>query len=170
MDLAQAQQLACELMAHHGVTEAGWVFGWSNGKRQLGCCQMREAISGPSKGKRVKSIKLSRHLVRLNDDDEVRDTILHEIAHALAGLDHGHDEVWKATCLRIGARPDRTAGKEVKTVQGRYSIVCQACQRVVGQRHRRIEPRRLKQSYCKTCGLKSKGMLIVRDAKIESKP
>jgi predicted SprT family Zn-dependent metalloprotease len=169
MDLPQAKELARQLMDQHGVTQTGWVFQWSNGKRQLGSCQMREAVSGPRKGERVKSIKLSRHLVRLNDDDEVRDTILHEIAHALAGLDHGHDDVWKATCLRIGAKPDRTAGKEVKTVQGRYSIVCQACQKVVGTRHRRMDPKRLKQSYCKSCGIKAKGMLKVEDVNLSPK-
>jgi len=36
-------------------------------------------------------------------DELVRDTLLHEIAHALVGTAHGHDEVWKAKCLEIGA-------------------------------------------------------------------
>ena len=42
----------------------------------------------------------------LNGIDEVRDTILHEIAHALCPKD-GHGPRWRATCRRIGARPAR---------------------------------------------------------------
>lgn len=37
----------------------------------------------------------------------IRDTILHEIAHALVGPNHCHDLVWKAKCLEIGATPRR---------------------------------------------------------------
>ena len=33
------------------------------------------------------------------------DTILHEIAHAIAGANAGHGPVWKAVAKRIGAAP-----------------------------------------------------------------
>ena len=42
-----------------------------------------------------------------NGPEEVRDTILHEVAHALVGPGHGHDTVWKATAAQVGARPQR---------------------------------------------------------------
>jgi hypothetical protein len=42
-----------------------------------------------------------------NGAEEIVDTILHEIAHALVGPRHGHDTVWKAKCTDIGARPER---------------------------------------------------------------
>lgn len=35
-----------------------------------------------------------------------KQVLLHEIAHALLGPDHGHDQVWKDKALQIGCRPD----------------------------------------------------------------
>jgi len=166
MLLHEAEQLARQLMDQHGVTADGWVFAWSNGKRQLGCAQVRRRRD-PRTRKIVetKSIKLSRHLVRLNDEDEVRDTILHEIAHAIAGIEHGHDATWKAVCRRIGARPQRLAGEEVNVVEARYTLMCGTCDKALGKRHRRIRKERLAISYCRGCGRKSKGTLWLHDSR-----
>jgi len=163
MDLDQAEQLARDLMAQHGLTRAGWRFAWSGGKRQLGAAMIRKT-KDPRTGRTttVKTIRLSRHLVQLNEDDEVRDTILHEIAHALAGLENGHNAKWKAVCRRIGAKPRRLAGQHVATPPPRYQIVCGVCGRALGQRYRRIDPRRLGEAYCGSCGRISKGTLRLR--------
>ena len=40
-------------------------------------------------------------------EDELTDTMLHEIAHAIVGCEHGHDDVWKRTARRIGCTGDR---------------------------------------------------------------
>ena len=160
MTHAQAIQLALELMEQHGLLKDGWRFRWSSGKRQLGLCEIkhrRHPVSGESI--EVKTIKLSSHLVTLNTDDEVRDTILHEIAHAIAGIDNGHNEQWKAVCRRIGAAPKRTAGPDVKVAAAPYSIVCGICRRDLGPRHRRIRRERLERLYCRDCGKASLGKL-----------
>ena len=49
-----------------------WKFGWDRARRRLGVCRLLE-----------KSISLSVHFVRANLEapHEIRDTILHEIAH-----------------------------------------------------------------------------------------
>ncbi len=156
----KAQQLAIELMTEHGLIQAGWVFRWGHGRRQLGSCQILRR-RGPLLGRpaEIKVIKLSKHLVALNSDEEVRDTILHEIAHALAGLKNGHNHVWKQVCLRIGAKPQRIAGEEVKTVDARYTLICGCCDQTLGQLHRRPKHERLLRSYCRSCGLLSKGKL-----------
>ena len=165
MNLHEAQQLALTLMDEHGVLDDGWVFRWSNGKRQLGCAQIRRRTDRRTgKTQEIKTIKLSRYLVALNDEDEVRDTILHEIAHAIAGLKNGHNAVWKTVCRRIGARPERLAGEEVNVVKHRFEIVCGCCGHVVGKRHRRMAASRLKHSYCRDCGLPSKGTLKLKVA------
>ena len=43
--------------------------------------------------------------------EQLRQTALHEYAHAaaalLTGRRHGHDAVWKSVCLRVGCRPER---------------------------------------------------------------
>lgn len=145
-------------MARHGLTERAWRFAWSSGKRRLGSASIRRVRRG-SQQCEIRTIRLSRHLVMLNSDDEVRDTILHEIAHALAGLEHGHDAVWQAKCVQIGARPQRLAGEEVRVVPGRYAIVCRRCERELATRLRRMAPRRLARSYCRHCGRDSMGQL-----------
>lgn len=164
MHLYQAEQLARSLMQQHGLLRDGWRFRFSNAKRQLGSAHIRRQRD-PATGRtiRIKTIRLSRHLVTLNTEHEVRDTILHEIAHALAGLSNGHNAKWKAVCRRIGARPVRLAGEEVIAPAPRYRVVCNACRRVLAHRHRRVAPASLRRSYCRSCGPASKGALRLDD-------
>ena len=88
-----AQQLAVRLMREHGLHE--WRFRFDHAKRRFGSCRPTQKL-----------ITLSRPLVILNEEAEVRDTVLHEIAHALTPGD-GHGARWRAACARIGARPVR---------------------------------------------------------------
>ena len=37
--------------------------------------------------------------------EQIRDTVLHEIAHVIAGREAGHRPLWKVTAQRIGATP-----------------------------------------------------------------
>lgn len=39
-------------------------------------------------------------------------TTIHELAHALSGLGHGHDKTWKENCARLGLRLAMAAGME----------------------------------------------------------
>ena len=106
MDLKVAFEVLKEEMGAHGLIDLGWSAKLDEAKKRFGVCRM-----GP------KEISISRPLVGLNPEEEVRDTILHEIAHALAWELHkdncGHDERWKEICVRIGARPDRCYDDEV---------------------------------------------------------
>lgn len=63
----------------------------------------------------------------MNTREEVNDLILHEIAHALVGGDHGHDEVWKAKCVEIGARPERCYGLNARMPKRRMKGTCDKC-------------------------------------------
>jgi len=164
LTLDQAEDMALELMEKHGLIKAGWEFVWGNGKHRLGCAG-RRMRRDPRAGYMytVSCISISRHLVALNPASIVRDTILHEIAHALAGVEHGHDHVWKAVCRKIGAEPTRLAGEEVRVVQPRYAIRCLSCDQVVGRRHRRVSPSRLSNAHCGACGPQSTGQLRLVD-------
>jgi len=117
MDIKAAETLAKALIKKHWLL--GWEFKWTNSKRAFGVCSVS------SKGK---FIKLSKPLVSLNPIEQVTDTILHEIAHALVGNKHGHDKVWKAKCIEIGARPVACYDvKEIVEPQMRYVAICGAC-------------------------------------------
>jgi predicted SprT family Zn-dependent metalloprotease len=49
-------------------------------------------------------IELSRELTLSRTEDEVEQTIIHEIAHAVVGAGHHHDGVWLAEARRRGYR------------------------------------------------------------------
>lgn len=49
-----------------------------------------------------KKIILCSENLKRESKRRVRLVILHEIAHAMVGTSHGHDEVWKKKCLEIG--------------------------------------------------------------------
>jgi hypothetical protein len=82
-------------------------------------------------------IGLSAPLTVLHDESEVRDTVLHEIAHALVGPAHRHDAVWRATARRIGASGERCVPAGAPRVEGAWVGVCPAGH--VHDRHRRPE-------------------------------
>jgi predicted SprT family Zn-dependent metalloprotease len=144
--LTRAKELATQLLATHGLAE--WQFAFNTNKRRAGVCRY------PARG-RPGCIELSRHYVLRNPEDEVRDTILHEIAHALVGHGHGHDEVWKAKCVEVGARPERCYGEEVEMPRGRWRATCGGCGKDY-DRHRR--PKRMTGWHCRKCG-KERGAL-----------
>ena len=138
MDIWSARSLALDLMKRHGLS--GWQFKFDHARRRFGCCNFTR-----------RTISLSRPLTLLNHEPEVRDTILHEIAHALTPRD-GHGAAWKAMCVRLGARPQRCFhSHEVVTPPRRpasLQIGCPSC----GwwhDRHRR-STRRLVCRKCRT--------------------
>ena len=52
-----------------------------------------------------------------------RDTLLHEIAHVLAGHSHGHDAHWKGKCLITGASPTRCCSNS--KVEKQWFLICE---------------------------------------------
>lgn len=117
MLLQNAQIMALDLMYKHGLTQEGWTFAFDNAKRRLGVCNYTN-----------RQIGLSRYLVVLNEEAQVRETILHEIAHALSMIRYGrkaagHGPLWKKVCEEIGAKPERCcASDEVTMPRGSYIL------------------------------------------------
>lgn len=114
MELTEAKSLAQGYMAQYNLSD--WKVVFDNSPRRFGCCKHWE-----------KKICLSAPLVKLNEDSDVADTILHEIAHALVGVNVGHGREWVLKCIEIGAKPERCYSKEVKTPASRYLLVCNSC-------------------------------------------
>ena len=92
--LADAIETATVLMQQHGLT--GWRVKLDHARRRAGQCDYS-----------TKVISLSRLYVRNAEKDHIRDTILHEIAHALVGPNHGHDAVWRQKAREIGCTATR---------------------------------------------------------------
>lgn len=86
-----AQKLAQDLLNQHGLTNQGWVIQFNKSPSFLGQCWHNH-----------KAIALSTVMLNSAEEAQVKDTILHEIAHALVGPFHAHDDVWKETAQRIG--------------------------------------------------------------------
>ena len=101
MNLVTAEQLATTLIYLH--LPNCWKFEWHNKVNSLGTCN--EA---------TKTIYLSVRWTRELTEEDVTDTILHEIAHAIAGCYNGHNHIWKQACISIGAIPERLAKVSVK--------------------------------------------------------
>jgi predicted SprT family Zn-dependent metalloprotease len=132
MDRRDALAMAEKLLQEHGL--AGWRVQLDNAKRRAGVCRFTD-----------RTIGLSGPITELHGEAEVRDTVLHEIAHALVGPEHGHDAVWRATALRIGCSGSRCVDAESPRVAGPWVGVCPAGH--VKDRHRRPE----RVMSCGTC-------------------
>ncbi|WP_134741295.1 SprT-like domain-containing protein [Nocardioides sp. 503] len=122
MQLAEAARLGRTLLDEHGLHD--WELVFDRAKRRAGICRESE-----------RTIGLSAPLTQVHGDADVRDTILHEIAHALVGARHGHDWVWKATARRIGCSGERLISADTPGVDGAWVGVCSAGHRAT--RHRR---------------------------------
>ncbi len=97
--LEQAAELANRLLARHqesGKLAGGWVFGFDLAPTRAGVCHYSQ-----------KRIGLSVNYCLRATPDEIEDTVLHEIAHAMVGFRHNHDAVWKAKALEIGCVGER---------------------------------------------------------------
>lgn len=136
-----AQHLAVQLMTQHGLLN--WRFDFNRRKGSMGLCVHSR-----------RTIELSIHFVERNPTAEIRDTVLHEIAHALVGAKHGHDEVWKRKCQEIGARPERCGIADMP--KGKWQARCDGCSTSF---HRHRKPVRTRGWFCRTCG-PQKGKLV----------
>lgn len=130
MNLQNAIQLARTLMNQHGLSHIPLEI--SRGKRQCGYCAWR---FNHTTGKHETSkISISRYHIELNDEKEVKETILHEIAHALVP-NQGHNWVWRMKAREIGATGKRCASKTTVILKGRLTGTCPKCGKVY-YRHR----------------------------------
>lgn len=90
--LREVAARARALMDDNGLHD--WSFRFGNARQKLGECRAKEKL-----------IVLSRSHAAGGAPDDVTDTVLHEIAHALAGPAAGHGPAWKAVARRLGAWP-----------------------------------------------------------------
>ena len=119
LDRIQAE--AHSLLTQHGLDQ--WRFTFDHAKRRGGLCRYDQKV-----------ISMSEQYCLAISWSEARDTILHEIAHALVGAKHGHDELWKQKALEIGCSAE--VSHDVKFSGAMWLATCRRCKWQV-PRHRR---------------------------------
>lgn len=93
--------------------DPGWSFGFDAAKKRAGACDYAK-----------RRITLSRYLAELHEDDDVHQTLLHEVAHAMAGHEAGHGPEWRRIAREIGYVGGATHRLEVATAQARWIGTC----------------------------------------------
>lgn len=154
MRTCDAKRMAEAELKAHGLDKKGWTFSWmaERTRRRFGQCSYRK-----------KAIQLSPWYVRKNDILLVRDTILHEVAHALVWRCRrrgprvkSHGAEWKAKCVEIGAVPERleynAKGKQpaVKHQSPKWIARCCDCGHII-RRSRLSERAKIWTSRHATC-------------------
>ena len=143
MKLFDATLLALQLMKEHGLNDGsnlaghGWRFAFDTAKRRFGCAHMHDRL-----------ITLSEHLVLLNDEAHVKNTILHEIAHALCPASEWHGSEWKKVARSIGCTGDRCYSPDVIKPKAKYLSHCPTCKKI----------RPVHRRGTKSCGYCSEGV------------
>ncbi len=110
-----------------------WVFRFDHSTRRAGCCNYHKKL-----------ISISSALARNASAADIRDTLLHEIAHALVGKNHNHDWLWRTKAKEIGCSGERT--HRLVFSPPRYHVRCErGCwKRTAERRNRRL--------VCRKCG------------------
>ncbi len=132
MDTREAYDDARRLLTEHGLHD--WRVELDRARRRAGACRFGDRV-----------ISLSGPLTRLHDPEVVRETILHEIAHALAGPKVGHGPRWRETARRLGCSTDRCLPPDAPRVPGAWVGTCPGGHVIA--RHRR--PDRV--ATCREC-------------------
>ena len=111
MEVGKAVAMGRALLREHGLED--WTVVTDRAKTRAGVCRFR-----------TRQIGISEPLTRISPEDEVRDTLLHEIAHALVGPSHGHDAVWRARAVSIGCSGERCTPADAPRVPGDWVGRC----------------------------------------------
>jgi hypothetical protein len=123
MTLGDAKAMALRLMNMHGLED--WSFAFDRAVRRFGTCNRAS-----------RRITLSGPLTQLNHEAEVRDTILHEIAHARSR--GGHGKSWRREAARLGCRVRACYTDDVVTPKPPLVGECPRCGRL-SRGHRRAK-------------------------------
>lgn len=111
----------------------GWTVVYNNTVNTCGTCNYH-----------YKVITISKKHCQVATDEEVFDTICHEVAHAVVGYDDNHSEIWFNECIKLGGTGNITSNQ---TIPYRYKGVCGKCSAVY-KRHTAPQNKRVSCSKC----------------------
>lgn len=123
------------------LMDLGWDFRLDNSKRRFGMCSPR---------KKLISISYQLSVNNYWNPDIVRNTVLHEIAHAIHWelyKEASHNWLWNRIALAIGCDGNRCfSSEEVEMPQSKYSLVCPKC----GRKYKRYR-KPTRNASCRSC-------------------
>ena len=111
MELNVVRMLADKLLDEHGLIEKGWRFSFDRAKRRAGSCKFSK-----------KEITIAKAYAEQQEGMEIKNTILHEIAHALVGSQHGHSQIWRKKAKEIGC--DASRCHHIVFSKPKYVLTC----------------------------------------------
>jgi predicted SprT family Zn-dependent metalloprotease len=114
---------AMELMYEHGLLARGWKFGFNSSKISFGTCDFVN---------KTITLSYSVSLCNVNDNmDVIIDTIIHEIAHALAYIRYKsalHCDNWRKIFIKIGGNGKTTVdANDINVPSYNYEYECPVC-------------------------------------------
>ncbi len=135
-DLQRVQVWAEALIRLHLPAEqfGQWRFEFDNAKKRAGACHYG-----------TKRITVSKYLAARWEDDDIHQTLLHEVAHAIVGPRAGHSALWKHTARELGYVGGTTHSGPTAEEFARWIGVCPSGHAL--RRHRRPS----KPVSCATC-------------------
>jgi predicted SprT family Zn-dependent metalloprotease len=115
--LDKYKMFANKLINEHNLTDWKFILNNRTTNSTLGICKYKS-----------KEIHLNKRYALVADEELVKDTIIHEIAHALT-KGHKHNHIWKAKCRELGCSDNRfkKLDEEVNKKLSRYKGVCPTC-------------------------------------------
>jgi len=125
MDAIETYTLARNMMDEFELNNWSLILG--RGKALFGLCDHQK-----------RTITISQPLSLINDEPVVRDIVLHEIAHALAGSTAGHGKAWIAIAKSIGCSATRT--HSAVTPPPKYIVTCPNCGHQFGRNRKDKNP------------------------------
>jgi predicted SprT family Zn-dependent metalloprotease len=157
--LKEVRSLVLKLMNEHGLIDKGWTFyGFTNSKKSAGVCSYtRNTLPNVLPQNRFHSgkIKISKFYALQMNEEEIKNVILHEIAHALDVMERGyskHDLRWKVIAKRIGCNAERTFESKKFNIKYKYDGYCPTCDEVVGGWYRKPKHIHKENAYiCTKC-------------------
>jgi len=130
MNLNDANNIANQIVRNLMLSERGWKVSWNRRKTSAGLCRYR-----------TRELQFSIPVSQMATEEEFRETVLHECAHALAGHAAGHGPEWSRMLVSIGgtntnARIDGERAREIVQATAKWQATCTTTGKVVMRSNR----------------------------------
>jgi len=126
----EVKELARDYEGHDFIRHDYWILTFNNRKRSFGVCDYTN-----------REIQISKFLLPDMTEDNVRETLMHEIAHAYRPR-CGHNSKWRAFYVGIGGNGNRLSPANEAQIQklkstARYAVINTKTNEIIKHYHRK---------------------------------